>query len=1614
MKKTWMSRAVAVLAVLAMQFSWGGGLLPQADGGADANRLSPIGPNPFADVPTGAYTPPATSGPWEFGLFKVADAGVTHLNVDSYQADWKFLYDAASFSGYSFQYSEILISDLHAAKVGTSLKLHAPYSGVATIKTTVDVKGLKDEGTAYVRLTKNGVSLMDTDSGWISRVKADVGGEVGNIPLPDLSVSLCEGDVLALETYAEGQKDIQFILKQYNVSRSVAFPDEEPDVLSPLGPNPYAGQTSGSWTKPTVSGLWEYDLLTAVSGDEPGTFAATPFPCNYYEDTWSFLYDQTTWTGYNFESPDYLLASRLQSDADKTHNTGISLKLNNPMNGVAEIETALEVKELSEGDTFYVRVTKNGKSLLSTASGWQAFTPADLTGKMAALPKMATILGEGDILRLEAFVQAAGEVDLVIGKFNVTKAVQFPHQTADTLSPMGPNPLGDAASGAYAQPVPSDIWRYQTLELTADGKETIADCNQYVKEWGNYLYNGANSAGYHFNSQNSFDAELKKSQAGYAGLSLNLISPVKRRMKVSAVIGVGTIPEKSALYVRIRKNDVSQVPDETGWFVFRQGDVAQEAVTLPELELAAAQGDEIRLDIYMAGEDMSDSVGITLYQYNLTRIPDMADPGEEPDSVTPVGKNPQKGQPAGAYTPPNPPGEWTYRVLSAADGTAIDCDFYNESWGNYLFHNATYAGYHLNDGAIGTESHKTADGIYGVSLQLNSPLSGRLKTQLSMGTGTVPCGTAMYVRLTRNSDTVYPSAGGWAKVGSKQLNATGDIDLRISSLVFEAAKGDEIRLEYYFDGEDVPDKVETAIFSYTLSKTDDAIRGEPDPDPDPEPGSDPEPDPGPEPDSVTPVGLNPMGSAGDGAYTPPNPPGRWEYQILEAKQGDGGWLFNTLDCNYYMKTWGQYLHLSGANAGYHFDPAGINFENHVTNGTNYGMSLNLNSPMEGLVKLKLSMGTDAIPREAALHLRITKNSETVYPAGGGWAIAGSKQLNAQAGIDFTLSKLVFDIAKGDDVRLEFFLEGKELPATVMSTLFEYSLTKTTEPVTGDDLPDPDPEPEGEPETDEPVPVIGANARFTSYTALLGHPLKGLEASYSGEYQPEEGTWNFELLDVADNMRVYTPDYITMGWDSYLYSRSTNAGYHIRKAGVSAELKEIDGKSYGVSLRLVSQLTGTASLTTAAGLNSGKGTVHARILKNGEQLWPAEGWATGAGVGIPILSLNLEKGDEICLQAYGSGLETGSVTVDLGTPSLTVVDNIDTEKTLFSMSTDFLAGLNLDPYWSYEYSLDNVNPTFKKLELYDTGWSYHLASGARYIGCGAEGYLWVSNEKGDIQVPENKYGIVAAAWTSMKDGYVKLRKREVGLHGYSNDDMRLRITLNGEKVWPADGDWAYLRADQKVVIGEEIFQVAKGDVLRFEATMVENAGDNHGGYAIWDPSLVFSLTKPDAGGSGDNSPSASDLLNIFYGLSEEDIARYQRYESLGDTAQFDDGYAENKLLADKMANREPDADVEEPPIDYNDPEEEGPAEPGEPPLEPPESPESSEPGDVNSSIPEETTQQKKKTVVQRRVVTVGLPPAAVVGIAVGAVVLAGGVVALIILKKRGILRFKKGTGEGRHS
>ena len=1058
MKKTWISRTVAVLAVLAMQFSWAVGLLPQADGVSDVNRLSPIGPNPFADIPTGAYTPPATPGLWEYGLLKASDTGVEYVDVNSYQADWKFLYDTTSFSGYSFQYSDILISDLHAAKVGTSLKMNAPYSGVMTVKTVVDVKGLEEGATAYLRLTKNGISLLDTETGWLSRTKSDIGGSEGNMPLPELTVSLMKGDVLALEAYAEGQDDIQFILKQHDVCRIAAYPDEEPDVLSPLGPNPYAGVTSGNWTRPAVSALWEHELLTAVKGTETDTFSTTQFPCNYYENAWNFLYDSSSWVGYNFGTPDYLLIEHLQSDDDKTHNTGVSLKLNNPMNGVVEIETTLEVKDLSEGDIFYVRVTKNGDSLLNTDNGWQAFTPADLTGKMATLPKMTTIVKDGDALRLEAFVQAAGEVSLVISRYNVTKTVQFPRQAPETLSPMGLNPLGEAASGAYTQPVPADIWQYQTLDVTADGKEAVADCNQYTKEWGNYLHNRTSMAGYHFNSKESFDAELKKNQTGYAGISLKLLSPVKRRMQSAVVIGVGSIPEKSALFVRLRKNGVSQVPDESGWFVFHQADIVYEAVTLPNIELTAAQGDEIRLDIYMSGDDMEDSVGITLYQYNLTRIPDAEIPDEEPNSVTPIGKNPQKGKPAGTYVPPNPPGEWAYQVLKAADGSALDCDYYDESWGNYLFHHATFAGYHLNDGDIGTEAHKTADGIYGVSLRLNNPMSGRLKAQLSLGTGAVPRGTAMYVRLTRNSDTVYPSAGGWAKVGSKQLNAQGDIDLRIGSLVFEANKGDQIRLEYYFDGADVPDKLETTLFSYTLSKTEEAIRGEPDPDPDPEGGSNPDPAPGPEPDSVNPVGVNPMGNAGDGAYTPPNPPGRWEYQILTASRDGDEWQFDTLDCNYYMKTWGQFLHQSPSNAGYHFESDAMHFENHVTNGMHYGMSLNLNSPMEGRVKLKLSMGTNAVPREAALHLRIMKNKETVYPSAGGWAKVGSKQLNAQGDIDFTLSKLVFEVAKGDDVRLEFYLEGKELPAMVMSSLFEYSLTKTTEPVAGDDLPNPDPEP----------------------------------------------------------------------------------------------------------------------------------------------------------------------------------------------------------------------------------------------------------------------------------------------------------------------------------------------------------------------------------------------------------------------------------------------------------------------------------------------------------------------------------------------------------------------------
>lgn len=105
-----------------------------------------------------------------------------------------------------------------------------------------------------------------------------------------------------------------------------------------------------------------------------------------------------TGVGFNFADTGWLKVENLKSDGGV--HSGISLKLNNPMNGIVSLSAAIDVKKMAQGDVLYLRVTRNGSSLLNTGSGWAGFHPDRPDRRDSDPSPNHDDCPEGDILRL--------------------------------------------------------------------------------------------------------------------------------------------------------------------------------------------------------------------------------------------------------------------------------------------------------------------------------------------------------------------------------------------------------------------------------------------------------------------------------------------------------------------------------------------------------------------------------------------------------------------------------------------------------------------------------------------------------------------------------------------------------------------------------------------------------------------------------------------------------------------------------------------------------------------------------------------------------------------------------------------------------------------------------------------------------------------------------------------------------------------------------------------------------------------------------------------------------------------------------------------------------------
>ena len=1380
-------------------------------------------------------------------------------------------------------------------------------------------------------------------------------------------------------------------------SRADGLPATVPTVYSAtIGANPFA-TSHPEWVGDTWNGYdpatsetapWQYQLLR-VNDDgtytvvEPNLF--NPVYAGGYLGTNNAADDVTANYMFNYWNMTALAAVR---GGGKT--SGHAIRFTAPQNGAVTVTIRFEGSELPAGNLMNARLTKNGRTVTITPSStWSSAAGGWITSThVTNLPLCSLTLEKGDELRFDTYVSGP-DIDAGENKRNLPMqefSVSF--EEPEAVSATGIYPTWSTPAGAYnPAAVPgagARYWEPEFLTATAsgDGYTTVtAAPTSYEPGWDSMLL-GPNGGGYHFSNDYGTYFEMANAATAGMGVSLKLNAPFAHMTKLTAVLNGGNMAQGQKLYARITKNGTSLMTDSNGWFVTEHTGTALGNIALPTVLTDLVLGDELRLEVFLLGG----ACNVSLIQFEAAKST------EEiiGDSVTPIGRDPMKNVADGAYTPPSPPGLFEYQVFEVVSENVLNCTNYESTWDKFLYHGPSFNGYHMAPGgtALLTEVNTNT---HGISLALNSPYNGNVSLRLSMGTGEVAADAAMYVRITQDGTTIYPTPdpqtglGKWAKVGSAQLNAAGDIDFVLSKLVFTAVKDKAIRLEYYFTGNTAANNTQfrPIIWNYTIAKTADPVT--PDDLPNPDAVS----------DSVTPVGKNPMIYQGDIAYTPPTPRGMWEYQVLDVASD------TVADCNRYNQGWGNYIYHNAALTGYHLEPTYIHTEPHKSAAGYGAISLKLTSPFDGNVALRLAMGSAQVPRQTVLKLRITKNGTTVYPSAGGWATAGSVQLNASDGTDFALNKLVFAAAKGDAIRLEYYIDGPDCPAALNTNILSYSISKTTAAVADDDLPNPDAEEyiEPLPKDEEPTPFVGPHATYLNYAAMLSNPLKNFNGSIDKTFTADEARWNFELIKVTGGtVTEYKPDYARMAWDSFYFDSVTNNGYHIRGDGVALEPKVVGGNSYGASIRFVSPIAGQAVLTTAASIIRGGGTAYVRVLLNDVQIWPASGWASGnGGVTVPELPMELAIGDELKLQAYAGSMVNDSYgnspMINFSFPGVVQISDVNTEKTTFIQSVDFIPGLNLDPYWSYIYSRDIVNPTFNKIETYnaDPTWRYYLAGGINYLGVNADGWLWVANDNADSQVPDDKYGIAAIAWTSMKNGFVKLKSRQLSVPGQSSASMRARITLNGTTVWPAEGGWTSIGLNGSADIGPEIFEMKAGDVLQFEATTAAGTGAERGGYLIWDPALDFSLTRPAEGDDG-GMDALDEWLDIYYGLSEADAARYK---AMAGSGEFDLDFLKNKALAARLeeeANR-----VKPTPTDPST-ENQG----GEDSADGTDT-SVQNPGDGTDTADNTPTQpgssKKKKVTTYETIVYGGLPTYALILIIAGSVMALGAAAFIILYKKR---------------
>jgi len=586
----------------------------------------------------------------------------------------------------------------------------------------------------------------------------------------------------------------------------------------------------------------------------------------------------------------------------------------------------------------------------------------------------------------------------------------------------------------------------------------------------------------------------------------------------------------------------------------------------------------------------------------------------------------------------------------------------------------------------------------------------------------------------------------------------------------------------------------------------------------------------------------------DGYYTA-LPGGRFSYELLDVKND-----FAPMSCNTFTKAWNNQLYDTIHGADTTFKHWGSEVCPQLT--PDWGAQIRFVAPEEGLGTLTFSPASGAY--DAEIYCRVRLNGVTVWPKTGEWQML---PLNRTA---LTVQLSGLPLKKGDNIEIQKY--------STQSVGSNYGVLKILFQKGSSELPQ------------HGVTVRNPNATITTYTPYESKPIP-----YPGDsYVPITGPWEFLTMTRSGDGFVDVPcNAFTPGWDNNVWNTSTWAGYYFWDAEqyVTTNIP----KNQGIALSFTVPETSELYLQTLAEVvrESRVGTIKLRVVQNGENIWPESGWAsiehpvTGQDdkITVPVIKTSAEKGDVIRFEVYCESQEDGGMRFRFGKILISDVLVTATDKTWYSNYKEYCTQVNLDPYWSYEYSPTVTNPVFSKMENWHSSWGYFYASGYDWLGCNGD-RLWVADE-----YERHGYGIAAYTFNVPKGGYLTLAKTRIQPDDSIN--MRVRITHNGDVIWPEDGGWKAAVSFEPIMTQETIYEVEEGDVLRFECTMATDAPAKKGGQVSWP--LDFTL------GNTSNSDMLGDSLDLYDGLSIEDALMFKEMSSLH---EFDVAFAANQKQAEK--------------------------------------------------------------------------------------------------------------------